>query len=397
MKVLVYLEEEKLTPRGGPLGVGYYYYTEMKKRGDSSLDFLHIERPLEEVRNVEKKVFSYLPHFLQEIYRNIRDIKKIRNLLYGKPPKSKVDFSKYDIVHFHQTVYMYLERENLKDYKGIVVLSSHSPVPYGQEQCLDVPRIITWGVPHMKEKYEEVDKYAFERADYIIFPCPEAEEPYYNNWPYYKTFHEVKPNAFNYVLTGITPASPKRDRKGVLEELGIKADNFIISYVGRHNTVKGYDKLKIIGQSFLEEHQDSYVIVAGRETPFKRLDHLRWIEIGWTTDPHSYIAASDVFVLPNKETYFDIVMIEILSLGKIVVASRTGGNKYFERMGVKGVFLYNTVEEAVSLLSNIKKMTVDERKELGKENYNFYQQNLTVSAMYDNYLTVLKKIYSKTI
>ena len=60
-----------------------------------------------------------------------------------------------------------------------------------------------------------------------------------------------------------------------------------------------------------------------------KTDH--WIEVGWTNDPHSLIAASDVFVLPNHETYFDLILLEVLSLGVPVVMSRTGGNKFFEQ------------------------------------------------------------------
>lgn len=45
MKVLVYLPEEKLAPKGGPFAVGYYYYEEMKRREIifwSSLTLMHI-------------------------------------------------------------------------------------------------------------------------------------------------------------------------------------------------------------------------------------------------------------------------------------------------------------------------------------------------------------------
>ena len=43
----------------------------------------------------------------------------------------------------------------------------------------------------------------------------------------------------------------------------------------------------------------------------------------WTNDPHSLINASDMFILPNKETYFDLIMLEVLSMGKIVLATNT--------------------------------------------------------------------------
>lgn len=391
MKVLMYLNESELAPKGGPYGVGYYYHTEIQKRGDDSISFLHIDNPYEGIRKKEKKLFSFLPSCIKELYRNLRNIKQRRALLYGRPPKSKIDFSSYDVVHFHETKDLYMERENLKNYKGIVLLTSHSPVPYGQEKCLDLPKIIYWAIPRMKEKYEELDRYAFERADYIIFPCPEAEEPYYGHWPYYKKIHEIKPNSFKYVLTGITPSFASREREDVLKELCISNDKFVISYVGRHNTIKGYDVLKEIGKTVLND-DNTYFIVAGKESPFKRLNHPHWKEIGWTDDPHSYIAASDMFLLPNKETYFDIVMIEILSLGKIVVASRTGGNKYFEKNGVEGVFLYDSIDEAVMLINKIKSMNKSDRLMLGKKNYEFYKNNLTISSMYESYKKTLAEI-----
>ncbi len=50
-----------------------------------------------------------------------------------------------------------------------------------------------------------------------------------------------------------------------------------------------------------------------------------------------------------KETYFDLVMLEVLSLGKIIIASYTGGNKYFKSSFAKGVFTYSKLEEAAQL------------------------------------------------
>ena len=194
------------------------------------------------------------------------------------------------------------------------------------------------------------------------------------------------------MLTGIPEAKPKRGREEVREGLGVPNEAFLISYVGRHNRVKGFDLLKDIASSLFEKEDNAWVVSAGNEAPIKRLEHKHWLEIGWTTEAHSYIAASDVFVLPNRETYFDIVMLEILSLGKIVVASRTGGNKYFEEAGCKGVFLYDTVEEAVTLLQKICHMSESERQSLGDANKVFYRDHLTVSSMYDSYINLLNEI-----
>ena len=126
-------------------------------------------------------------------------------------------------------------------------------------------------------------------------------------------------------------------------------------------------------------------MIAGKEAPLTRLHHDSWTEVGFTKDPYSLIAAGDVFILPNNETYFDLVFIEVLSLGKIIIASRTGGNRYYEKAGVKGVFLYDTLDEAEHLIEKIKKMPIEDRIDLERANKEFYKQNLTSRIFYENY------------
>ncbi len=397
MKVLVYLPEEKLAPKGGPLAVGYYYHEEMQKRGDNILEFTHVDKNSEDIHGMGRAITSRLPKWFNTLHRTFRGIVNRRRFLAGKEVSPSRDYDYYDIIHFHQANDMYNERENLKNYNGIVIYQSHSPLPYGQEQCSDISPLYRWCIPNMEKKYEVIDRYCFERADYVIFPCIEAEEPYSKNWDFFDDFKKKNIQKFRYVLTGIKSSFAATKRDDVLKQHEIPNESFVIVYVGRHNTVKGYDILKEIAAKHFEDSAESWVISAGLESPFKRLDHPRWKEIGFTNDPHSLIVAGDVFFLPNRVTYFDIVMIEVLSLGKIVIASRTGGNKYFERMGLKGVFLYDSIEEACSLLLKIKEMTEEDRRMLGEQNKFFYEENLSSKAMYENYLTMLKSLQSDVL
>lgn len=393
MKVLIYLPEEKLAPKGGPFAVGYYYREEMLRRGEHTLEFTHVNTKQENVHRAGRSITSMLPNWLNSFHRIIRDIIRRAFFLNGKTFASAKDYNEYDIIHFHQSDHFFLERENLKNYNGKIIYQSHSPIPFGQEACKDIAKWYSLLIPKMSDKYEAIDRWCFERADYIIFPCPEAEEPYIDNWPYYAQNRESLKNKYRYILTGIGPTTIKKSRQEVLASYGIPHNDFVISYVGRHNTVKGYDLLKEIASRYFNENKKAWVISAGLESPFKRLKHDRWKEIGFTNDPHSLIAASDVFVLPNRVTYFDIVMIEILSLGKIVIASRTGGNKYFEKIGLKGVLLYDTIEEAVMLLHKVQSMNPSEREVLERRNAEFFKDNLSSNAMYDNYMNVLAEIY----
>lgn len=392
-KTLVYLKEDKLAPKGGPLAIGYYYQQEQIMRGDHYFQFMPINVSNKDLlKNSIKNLLAKLPkkisHWQQE--RNL--IRSLHHTLDGPGYPIHNKFDNYDIIHFHQTIDMYLERENLKNYKGVVVLQSHSPIPLGQEMYSDLSQNVKNSIPHIIDKFEKMDKYAFERADYIVFPCIEACEPYFQTWPYFKIIFNNKKLHFRYILTGITPCHFKRNRIQVLDELSIPYNSFVISYIGRHNTVKGFDLLKEIAKQFFDKNNNSYIVSAGKEEPFKRLEHPQWKEIGFTNDAHSLINASDVFLLPNRMTYFDIVMLEILSLGKIVIASRTGGNKFFENNHVPGVLLYDDIDSAVTLLEKVKSMSQQERKELGERNKNFFKQHLTVSNMYEQYISFLNTI-----
>lgn len=392
MRVLVYLPEEKMKPKGGPLSVGYYYNEEMKRRNEHTLEFNHIDKAYEELHRKGRNITSRLPKWLNSIHRTLRGINNRKKFLNGKTVAPKRDFSEYDIVHFHESKDLFLERENLKTYKGIVLYQSHSPLPWGQEQCKDISVWYRRLIPQMVEKYDRIDRYCFERADFVIFPCEEAEEPYLDNWAYFREFKKNNSHKFRYVLTGIMPAKATLSRIEVLSRYNIPNDNYVISYVGRHNSVKGYDLLKEIAAKYFKKDESSWVISAGLEAPFTRLKHPRWKEIGFTNDPHSLISASDVFILPNRVTYFDIVMIEILSLGKIVIASRTGGNKVFEKYGVEGVLLYDTIDEAVELLSKVRNMTLEEKERCSKSNIEFYNSKLSNVSMYDNYIHLLESL-----
>lgn len=395
MRILFYLIESRLSPRGGPLGVGYYYYQEMKKRDDTTIEFLKSDKIYESVHSAGRKITKYLPQWLNSLHRNFRGALHLKKFLEEEPKKTTVFLNDYDVVFFHETKDLYREKVNLESFKGVVMLQSHSPLPLWQEQTTDLPSIYFRMIPDLKKKFSKIDEYAFRRADYIVFPCKEAEEPYLDSWELYRTIHNDKQGYYRYITTGIMPATAKRRREDIRKELSIPNESFVISFVGRHNTVKGYDLLKEIGKKFLSLREDNYVIVAGKLGPIKEPDFINWIEIGWTTDPHSYINASDVFILPNRVTYFDLVLLEVMSLGKIAIVSRTGGNKFFEQAGVAGILFYDTTDQAIEQIKKIQTMTLEEREKLGAENKKFYQEHLTVSAMYDQFLEVMKGVESE--
>lgn len=391
MKELIYLDENALSPAGGPLGVGYYIFEEAKKVSDKEIDFLKSDCKIKEKEAQQKKILYKFPR-ITKIVRSIRHIREYRKMLYS-PENIENKFDEYDIVHFHSTSDMYKQRKNLEKYKGKTVLTSHSPIPLSQElYAACATRFEQKFYKKRISDFQEIDRWSFMNADYIIFPCPDAEEPYFNNWPAYKTIKEKRKDSYRYVLTGISPKQAMLSKADICKKYNISDNDFVMVYVGRHNEVKGYGNLKRLGESILSTEENMKFLIAGKEDPLTRLNHPNWIEIGFTKDPYSIIAAGDIFVLPNKETYFDLVFIEVLSLGKLVVASRTGGNKYYEKAGVNGVFLYDSLEEAEEIIKKIKNMSLEERQILEKSNKEFYEKNLTGKIFYDNYKKIISRL-----
>lgn len=97
-------------------------------------------------------------------------------------------------------------------------------------------------------------------------------------------------------------------------------------------------------------------------------------------------------MLPNKETYFDLILLEVLSLGKMVVASESGGNKYFKKWDGKGIYLYNKQSEAVQLLEKIAKMTTDEKHQAEAASLSIFSSNFTIELFVDRYLDIISRL-----
>ncbi len=386
IKVLEYIPKNRIAPIGGQSGYLYNLF-----QGSKGIDIENVEvEMLPEVQNKkEKKCPIVIKNFLKVFYNWVQ-IKKIYN-------GTNIELSylnRFDIIHFHSTVDFYKCKKLLENYRGKTILTSHSPKPMHKEMYEDrystIERIV---LGKAKEKhYRKFDRYAFDNADFIFFPCEYAEEPYYNNWDEYKEIKIRNQKKYKYMLSGVVEKKPAVSAKQLKKKLGIE-NKFILSYVGRHVGAKGYDLLKKYMNKILN-NKNIVLVACGKEEPMKGLKNKNWIEIGWTKDADSYINMSDIFVLPNRETYFDLVLLEVMSIGKIVIASRTGGNKYFEKYD-SGIFLYETEDEFIELVTKIKKMNEEERKIYGEKNRQIYREFYNEQEFYLRYISNIKQIYKE--
>lgn len=379
--VLIYWPSNRLVPVGGPSGYLYNLELGLKQINERGCDFL----PAVQDNNI---IVNWLK---RNVPRRIREFRWLHNNLsiLRADPRPSVDFNEYRIVHFHTTIDLYINRKNLEGYKGTVLLTSHSPCALHKELIDDLnPKDVARHKERLSQ-LEQVDEFSFGRANYIIFPCREAEEPYRHSWDKYDLLRNE--DKILYLPTGIAPCSASVGRDTIRNKYCIPQDAFVLTYIGRHNDVKGYTDFLALAPRLLED-ENVWVLNAGREEPFGGYKHRRWVEVGWTDDPHSIAAAADLFILPNRETYFDLILLEMLSLGQLVLARRTGGNKLFERLHSSGIRLYGDDDEFFELLNSVKLMSSDERREEAEHNRAFYEQYFTCKAFANRYCRLLESI-----
>ena len=347
-KVLVWDLYYVLKNSGGPAGYLYNIREYLSKNPSQKVE-IHFLKDLIGIPNVNNSMnskhkklmkFIYFVDFLSIIgyYRLIRTW-KFWNIKTKNSEIRGLNLNDFDVIHFHNSSDLYKAYDVLKSYNGKIILTSHSPQPSSYEAVSHIKFKRSFVKTIFREILFKKELKAWNYANYIMFPVDAAIEPYYVE-NRIKEFKDTYPNKFIYCESAILekPISNPIPRK----ELGVDDSKVMVCYIGRHNEIKGYDQLKLFAERILAKNKNIVFVIAGNEEPLKRLNHPNWIELGWINYSHRLISTSDIFILPNKETYFDLVTLEVMREGTPILMTKTGGNKYFSNYGDDfGFYLYN--------------------------------------------------------
>lgn len=393
MKILIWNNFKLLERKGGPPTYLYNLKQAVLKEKCDKIDFLDLYET-----GTAKKLSLY-KRLRKRLVQKLMQAKKYNYLrfklfLYGMekadPELPAIDFDQYDFIHFHSTADYFQFRKIRHHFKGRTILTIHSPKPPHLELIEDVFKMdasrLTAGE---LERIKYIDEFSLNDCDLLLFPCEEAMEPFINSWDTFAG--SIQHKKVIYTPTGIPPATFTASKETVRQKWGIKEDSIVFSYIGRHNGIKGYDLLKDAAALILEQYPDVYFLIAGAEHPLKGLEHERWIEVGWTTDPHAVTNASDCFILPNRETFFDLVLLEVLSLNKKCILSFTGGNKFFKQFGSSDLLYFYDLQKED--LANAIREFIDQQRYLSPSyTRELYNNNFTGEQFLHNYLEALNEV-----
>jgi glycosyltransferase involved in cell wall biosynthesis len=181
-----------------------------------------------------------------------------------------------------------------------------------------------------------------------------------------------------------------------------KASNskeFRISFVGRIVKEKGlFDLveaiqllnkdykvfLDLVGTGEDEIELKKYSISAGIED--------RVIFHGFQKSVATFLLRSDVFCLPSYREGFSISILEAMSIGMPIVATKVGGNS--EALGGGKAGIICNARDSEELACAIGKLigAIDKRAELGREAYNRYSSLYTEDCMTQEYLRLYETL-----
>ena len=152
--------------------------------------------------------------------------------------------------------------------------------------------------------------------------------------------------------------------------------------------------MKEAAQKVLKQRDDVAFLIGGTQgTEFAPLDSSSWIEAGWV-NPADMLRALDVFVLPNRQTYYDLVLLEVLSMGVPTVATATGGNKSVKEIVDDLVLCSVNSDSLADAILDVISLSSDELAAKGRHLQEKYENYFTEKHMAERYVQTIRQIYN---
>jgi glycosyltransferase involved in cell wall biosynthesis len=160
-------------------------------------------------------------------------------------------------------------------------------------------------------------------------------------WPPFRGGVEV-------LLHGIVPSDTHvaaGTRERMRSELGLPMDATVVCTVANLRAQKGYEDLLCAARKVADVGREVYFISVGQGVQEQELRQLhaelelgnRFRFLGHRTDVMQILAASDVFVMSSRFEGFPVAVMEAMSAGLPVVATRVGGLPEAVTDGVDGI------------------------------------------------------------
>lgn len=190
---------------------------------------------------------------------------------------------------------------------------------------------------------------------------------------------------------------PQRD-SSIRKKLGMEPDNILVGAVGNIRPAKGYKYLLMAAKLVIVRNPQFRFVVAGEGSGrlFEDLLELRkklelenhFTFLGFEPDVAELINNMDIFVLPSVSEGFSLSIIEAMSCGVPVIATRSGGPEDIITHDINGILVDACCPESLS--DNIIKLHEDTflRYKITRNCREDAGKNYSISSLINNYSKV---------
>lgn len=217
----------------------------------------------------------------------------------------------------------------------------------------------------------------------------------------------IRPEKISVILNGIVPVtlegSPSTVRKQIHDEFGVRLDGYLMLSVGRVTVQKGHTYLLDAIPAVLNAFPDTVFIIAGdghlRETLYEESVQLG-IDgsthfLGTRSDIPELLYAADVFVMPSLWEGLPLALLEAMSAGLPVVATKVEGVESIIVDGENGYMISPQDVDALSAALIKILEDAEARAHFGRRNKDLVEQEYTIDRMCERYEELFLDLYRK--
>lgn len=209
--------------------------------------------------------------------------------------------------------------------------------------------------------FNSLKKSAYRKAQHVIAVSQQVRENLVQG-------HGMPAGKISVVYNGVTALSPGSECIILKEKLGIPADHLVLTNVARLDDQKGQGYLLTAMQQLITEFPNVTLLLVG-DGP-KRVDITRSVEsasltrnvriLGYREDVPDILSFTNIFVLPSLNEGFPFSIVEAMSAGLPVIATKVGGNHEAVVDGITGIIV--EAGNATQLYAAMKSLIADSEK-----------------------------------
>lgn len=196
------------------------------------------------------------------------------------------------------------------------------------------------------------------------------------------------------IYNGIEPPSRDTNReKQIRAKLELTPEDIVIGTVARLDPVKNQSLLLKATRRLLDEGYPVRLLLVGDGPEREKLEaHMRELSLetsvvftGFQQNPADYLGLMDVFLLPSFTEGTSMTLLEAMSLGVPIIASRVGGTPEIVEHGKTGLLFDSGDEGGLVHALKILLDTPDTKRQMTSKARKRFQQAFSARQMTDQY------------